>query len=123
MAKPIGYFDRTPTIRTVAQMNARLAERTGTVMEQRGDLPCQVPTAADSPPTAAPTVLAWNDPVKNPDGSGHQTSIGGMWSVARVRTNGEWRYEAWKRLPLPYMLAIRSSAPEARNECQKASEQ
>lgn len=108
---PKGYFDREVKLKTPDQMFAKLAERTS---GQRGEV--LHPTGAPVPP--ASTALVWEDPVKNKDGTGYQLSVGGVYSVTRVKTNGEWRYEAWRRLPLPVMLAIRNAAPEARQACQ-----
>lgn len=121
-----GFFDRVQTIHTHEQMMARLENRmAGRSAEVINP---SEPNLASPSITPAPTErpaslqLAWMDPVKHGDGSGFQLSVGGLYSVVRVKTDGQFRYEAFRRLPLPTLIGTSKTAPEARQCAQTDSD-
>jgi hypothetical protein len=69
---PAGYFDRTPTIHSHAEMMERLKQRTG-----------------------GKGTLTWNKPVRNADDTGHQTACGAPYEIRKTLTQGKICYWAW----------------------------
>lgn len=69
---PVGYFDRTPTIRNHEQMMDRLKTRGG-----------------------AKGALSWNEPVRQENDSGYQTAAGTDYVVRKTHTKGKTMHWAW----------------------------
>lgn len=115
MSDTASFFSRTPKITTVEQMDARLKERSAKAKE---------PTPASALPKAQPSALrpavrlAWMDPVATGNGTGHQLSVGGLYSVCKVRVADALQYEAWVRVPLQMRLGRVKDAAQGRELCQ-----
>lgn len=131
------YFARERKLYTQDQMMAKLAERIGqsardgisvgravSVTEQH---PVSVPISNEPTPgailpkalTERPIALAWMNPVVHGDQTGFQLSIGGAYSVVKSRTNGEFVYQTFIRLPTPRVISTVKSSLEGRNAAQK----
>lgn len=135
------FFTRVPKIRTHAEMDAVLKARTKDVRPvgmapMSGPLPGSIPGTGHSDLTPDPVVkpealterpaarvLVWDEPVKHGDGSGYVLSRCGRYSVAKVKTNAEWFYEAYVRLPIPTCIARAKSAPAAQKAAQRHADE
>lgn len=117
------FFAREQRLFTHDQMMDKLAERTkvsgsGVAQSSRAPFAAEVPGAN---PVAAPArpVLAWADPVKHGDGSGFQLSVGGLFSVTKTRSLGEFVYTVFRRLPSPTPIGTAISSQEGRALAQR----
>ncbi len=119
------FFTRGPVkLRTMADVNAKLAQRTGKPVEGvSGERGCGVPLAPQpdgAKPSPTPAALEWAEPVRHGDGSGFQLSTNAVWSVVKERQiGGGWIYRLFRRWPLAELVHSADSAQEARDRAQQ----
>lgn len=123
MSKP-GFFDRTQRIHTHAQMQAKLAERTGKPVEGGSGEPLEItgvtsrtvdPDVLDSSkPAPTPAALVWDAPVK-----ATQNTVCGRYEIRGARLKDSLLYYAWSmREGIPKLLGYPSTPDAARALCQ-----
>ncbi len=133
------FFTRGPAkLRTMADVNAKLAQRTGKPVYGTGSSgpagdasasgrlgdskvgqpptrtlpePTQDPAFPDAPTGRHAEVLEWMEPVVHGDGSGFQLSTNATWSVVKERQmGGGWIYRLFRRWPLAELVYSAKSA-------------
>ena len=119
MTKP-GYFDRSQKLFTMADVQAKLAQRTGKPVEGEsaegnGLTTANLPTAAE-PLTAAatPAALEWAEPVK-----ATQKTLDCRYEIRGARLKDALLYYAWSmQKPVPKLLGYPGTPEAARKLCQ-----
>ncbi len=113
MAEVPSFFTRSPPkLKSMADVQAKLAERTHSTQGRDRSKPPVPPAASQS--TAART-LSWLPPVVNPDGTGHQLAGGTMYQVRKTLTEGKLMFWAWHDRKL---LGYSTDKQGARDFCQ-----
>lgn len=91
------YFSHEPKIKTHEQMMETLKSRTSSAVSR------------------SEKSLRWLAPIRNQDGSGHQTAEGTLYVIRKTLSKDHWMYWAWHDKKL---LGYSENIEIARTHCQ-----
>lgn len=118
--QPMGPRPKVASEAEVQAMLAKLnARQAGPKVPETGVNQPSEPIKTDIPPVA--TVLAWEKPVRNADGTGHVKTKDGRYCVCKVQLNGRMTYELWSTLPTwQFQMAVGLESFEKAKEAAEA---